>query len=61
MYKGLSKYEQSVVEEFKYYELEAHMAMRKAETFRRTMLEVLGHKADCPLCGNRHYPVCKES
>lgn len=60
MYKDLSKYEQSVVEEFKQYELEAHTAMRKVETKRRAMLSVLGHKADCHLCGNRHYPICKE-
>lgn len=55
----LTKYEQGVIDEFKYYENEAHVAMRKAETFRRAMLSTLGHKADCPLCGNRHWPVCK--
>ena len=55
----LTTYEQSVVNEFEYYELEAHMAMRKAESYRGEMLRVLGHKADYPLCGNRHYPICK--
>lgn len=56
----LTEYEQGVIDQFKQYEKEAHVAMHKAETRRSTMLKVLGHKADCPLCRNRHWPVCKD-
>lgn len=58
MYNELTEYEQSVIDEFKHYEKEAHVAMRKVEAFRRTMLSTLGRKADCHLCGNHHWPVC---
>lgn len=27
---------------------------------RREMLNALGEKADCDLCGNRHWPTCDE-
>lgn len=56
----LSEYEQSVIDEFNHYEKEAHTAMRKVETLRRAMLKVLGHKANCHLCGNQHWPVCEK-
>lgn len=55
----LTPYEQSVIADFKYYENEAHITMRKAEAMRGVMLRVLGHKADCPHCRNRHWPVCE--
>lgn len=54
----LTPYEQSVIAEFIYCESEARAAMREVESSRKEMLKVLGHKADCPHCRNRHWPIC---
>lgn len=57
----LTKHEKEMMAEVDYYEHEAKVAADKARTIRRAALQVLGPKADCHLCGNQHWPLCKES
>lgn len=56
----LTKKEEAMMAEVEYYEHEAIVASNKARAVRRAALEALGPKADCRLCGNRHYPLCEE-
>lgn len=58
--KELTPNEESMIRELAYTVDEIRKLNRSAKNQYLALLDTLGEKADCHLCGNRHWPLCKE-
>lgn len=56
----LTDLQKSWIKILKDTEVQITELQKAGDYFYQEMLKALGEKADCHLCGNRHWPICKE-
>lgn len=57
----LTPNEESMVRELEYIRAEIERLKTSASNQYRSLIQNLGVKANCHLCGNAHWPLCKET